>query len=404
MFLTLSDLLKIVRIGCLLTCLLTGGKGALAQDTWQFNTAVQAGLDAWHIDHSAEHPVTRDIQFQADAGTSWRYRELSPWLTVQSRLSLSSQDHFVFRGQANQHNGATVDQFYYDHALSPSLGFRAGVADYRATWCREYDIDNPWVRENDPFCTDRRIRLATSSAPALQMYLNHDFEPYQVQGIVGLYRPRWFGYAPEEFGDKILLGHEVITKNHKQGFSVGLINKVTSTEWRFSWIGLDQTLFDSDIVRPIEKRKPYSLEQKSNTFFAGVAWQVAPSLRSRLTHMSSRLKARCQGLSDAVSVPCASFRKDSTVLELSYQWQATDVVSLALSTYPVKDERVYEWRHQNVSLGWRRDWPGRWFSAVQLTRSKNRVPYNNAYDPAGFDLPPTTASSWGAGLRVGYKW
>jgi hypothetical protein len=80
------------------------------------------------------------------------------------------------------------------------------------------------------------------------------------------------------------------------------------------------------------------------------------------------------------------------------------VVSLAISTYPVKQKGVYEWRHRNWSLGWRRDWPGGWFSAVQLTHSHNRIPYNNYYHPVYFDLPATGASAWGAGLRLGYKW
>jgi hypothetical protein len=371
---------------------------------WQLSNSVQLGVDAWHIDHSSQHPVMREIMFLADAHTRWTFRELSPWFTLQSRLAFGPRDHLVLRTRANQGIGLQLDQLYYDHALSPSLGFRAGISDYRATWCREYDVDNPWVRESDPFCTDARVRQAMSSAPALQAYLNVDVEPYQVQGIVGLYRPQLFGYASREFGDKILLGHEVITKNHKKGLSLGVIDKATATEWRFSWSGLDQHLFDSDEVRPPDKRRAYSLVQRANTFHAGVAWQVAPSVRSRLTHMTSLLKARCQALNAPADEPCAKFRKDSTVLELSYQWRATDVVSLAISTYPVKQKGVYEWRHCNWSLGWRRDWPGGWFSAVQLTRSHNRVPYNNYYHPVYFDLPATGASAWGAGLRIGYKW
>ncbi len=387
------------RLLVLATLSLVGIPVAQAQAEWQLETTVQLGVDAWHIDH--EHPDRRGILFLADAMPKGPYRSQAPWATFQNLLHLGELKHVVLRARANQDNGASVDQLYYDHAISPNLGFRLGVADYRATWCREYDTDNPWVRESDPFCTNRQVRKATSSAPALQAYVNFDVNHYQVQGIAGLYRPRALGYEPKEFGDYWVEEDQVISKNHKHGVSMSVIDKVTSTEWRLSWIGLDQSLYDrgefdgsgnSDLG-------PYDLHQKSNTLFAGVAWQVSPRLRSRLTHMASVLKAQCKWRG-AVDTPCQyRFEKASTLLELGYQLNAKDVISLALSTYPVKDKGNYEWRHHSASLGWRRDWEAGWYGAVQLAWSRNRVPYSNWTEV----VPAGSASAWGAGVRIGYK-
>ena len=222
--------------------------------------------------------------FLADSETSWSYRELSAWYTAQSQLNLGPHNHLVLRARANQGSGGVLDQLYYDHGISPSLGLRIGVADYRATWCREYDLDNPWVRESDPFCSQRFMRLPLSSAPAVQAYLTTEFGDYQVQGIAGLFRPRALGYAPREFSGAQLPDHVQITKNHKQSVSLNALNKTTSTEWRLSWIRITQSLFDPKVPASNTLGGPFTqmdYHQSSDIFFSGVSWQLSPRWRSR---------------------------------------------------------------------------------------------------------------------------
>jgi len=378
-----------------------------AQETpWHLHTTLQTGVDAWRIAHSASDSVTRSNMYLADSEPRWSYRELSPWFTLQSRLDMGPQDQVVLRTRANQSTGGSLDQLYYDHAISPYLGLRVGVADYRATWCREYDLDNPWVRESDPFCTNHRIRLPTSSAPALQAYVNLDAGEYQLQGIAGIYRPRALGYAPREFGTAILPEQVVITQNHKQGISLNLLNKASSTEWRLSWTGLDQGLYDPDAsagFRQYSAGTRLNYRQHADTYFVGVSWQVSPRLRARLTHMRTALKARCELLTQQSAPACLEFvSKQATVLELNQQHDAENILSFTLLKFPFEQAGYYAKVNQTVSGAWRRDWGGGWFTAVQLSQARSRVFYIE--DIALVQYLPGTASAWAAGFRLGRQW
>lgn len=375
-----------------------------AQSDWQLKTHLEVGVDAWHIDHSSAVPSTRQNLFLADSEPAWNYRDLSPWYTVQSQLELGPLSHVVLRARANQGSGSVLDQLYYDHGLSPSLGFRMGVADYRATWCREYDLDNPWVRESDPFCSHRMVRKPMSSAPAVQVYLRTELGPYQLQGLMGVFRPRAFGYAPREFSGALLPEQVQITKNHKQTLSFNALEKNTSTEWRLSWVKVDQSLFDplmGSANNPLEPSRQVDYHQTSDIVFAGVSWQVKPRWRSRITHMSRFLKSRCQAR-QAGNLPGCDQRVESssTVLEWNYQPNAADVLSLALVVYPLKQENWYERKVQHTSIAWRRDWGQGAFSAIQLSHARTTLPYNLRWEQLRFQ--PGAASAWALGTRVGY--
>lgn len=384
-------------------------QGAQAQSDWHLQSSLQMGLDAWRIEHSATDKTTQGTMYLADSDTRWTFSEWSPWYSLQSQLNLGASSQVVLRGRANQGLGSSLDQLYLDHAISPSLGFRAGVADYRATWCREYDLDNPWVRESDPFCSHRVVRLSSSSAPALQAYVNLELGNYQMQGAAGIYRPRAFGYAKREFGDFRVKNNHHITKNHKQAVSLNIVDKSSSTEWRLSWIGLDQSLFDSDFVqfndKSIYPSTQLDYHQKSNTFFAGVSWQVSPKLRSRLTHMTSDLKAHCVMLNPLAGPPsqCSNrYKKASTVLELNYQLFPTDILSVSFVTFPVIQDTAYKRDHQSMSAAWRHDWGKGWFNALQLSRAQSETAYN--LRPLYVPYVPGLAKAWAAGFRLGYQW
>lgn len=394
-----------VASAAFLLLVLGGVHPARAQSDWHLENTLQVGLDAWHIAHSAPDRVTRDTMYLADSAPRWSYREASPWYTLQSQLHMGAKDLLVLRVRANQGLGSALDQLYHDHAISPSLGIRAGVADYRATWCREYDLDNPWVRESDPFCTDQRIRQPTSSAPALQAYVNLAWGSYQMQGVAGIFRPRALGYAPREFGTAMLPEHVSITKNHKQGLSLNLLDKATSTEWRLSWIGLDQSLFDSQASLSFPQfpaGAQLNYHQRANTYFAGVSWPISLRLRARLTHMKNALTARCELLTPQADSGCSvRVAKEASVLEMNYQLNSEDLFSLSFLRFPFGQSDVYEKTNQNVSASWRREWGGHWFTALQLSRSRATVQYNRDFSTVSY--LPGTASAWGAGFRLGYR-
>jgi hypothetical protein len=374
--------------------------GAAAQGAdWQLNTQLQMGLDAWHIEHQPKGGPLAATVFMPDTGTRWQYREVSPWYVVQAQLRRGYQGEWVLKSRANQSAGAKVDQLYYDHAVSPKLGFRAGVVDYRATWCRVFDLDNPWVREADPFCSNQTIQLATASAPGLQTYTNLHWGRYQVQALAGLYKPKLFNYEPREFSDFVLAPNDRVIHNTKLGLTLNAMDLQTSTEWRLSWIYTDQLgRLSTTAQRPF----PATIEHKAHLLFGGLSWQVSPRTRARITHMRSDLKATIN-VQTPPGVEPLVFRprvfKASTVLELNYQHTARDIFSVSVSQYPFQERGVYEWKHQAVSVGWRRDWSRHWYSAVQLSHAKNHVPYSIYPD----FVPAGRHSAHAVGVRVGFK-
>ncbi len=384
---------------------------AQAQTDWALKSSAQLGVDAWHLSVDASDQPVRHFLLLANARTDWRYRDMAPWYTLQTQLRVGSQGEWVLRSRGNQSYGGAVDQLSYAHSISPALGWRAGILDYRATWCREYDLDNPWVREADSFCVGRFNNSATASAPALQVYAKVDVNEYQVQAVAGLYRPKALGWDRREFSNLFIADSATVLQNKKHALSVNAVNTATSTEWRLSWIGSDQRLFDSALVQINDAASfpatQLHYRQAVSTYFAGVSWQLAPRLRSRVTHFRSSLQAHCELLNPAAGEPCANqFYRASTVWELGYQLSPIDVLSLALAHYDLRqtemlDVQVYEARSRNQSLAWRRDWGRGWFTSTQLTWTQGSVPYNNK--PRQTPYIPGTSSAWGLGLRVGYQ-
>ena len=387
----------------LFTLTLTGA--ARAQTDGQVKNTLQMGLDAWHLDYSHEDKPRQQRLLMADNKPAWKYREASPWLTLQSQVRMGTHGELELRARANQNYGGQIDQLSYAHAISPSLGLRAGVLDFRATWCRSHDTDNPWVRENDPFCTVKSTSDATASAPALQAYTVWETDAYQFQANAGLFRPKALGYAPREFNNLVLPPSAHVTQNNKQSLSVNALNKETATEWRLSWIGAHQRFFDSGLVPVNPGFAPTQLnfDQNTNAYFAGVSWPLSRQLSARLTHLNSASKAHCEQFNPNSGPACTyQFKKSSTVLELNYQANPTDVLSLALTQYPAKQAGTwggYDSVYRSSSVSWRRNWTGDWFTAVQVTRANSLIRSNNSI----LSYAPGTASAWGLGLRLGYK-
>jgi len=380
-------------LGCL--CL---GAGAQGTD-WQLEAHVHMGVDAWSLKHQPTGGPLAPTVFMPDSNTRWQYREVSPWAVVQTNFRRGTHREWVLKGRANQSTGAKVDQLYYDHAVSPKLGLRAGVVDYRATWCRAYDLDDPWVREADPFCSTPIIKLATASAPGLQAYTNLHWGRYQVQALAGLYKPRLFNYEPREFSDLVLAPNDRVTHNTKLGLTLNAIDLYTSTEWRLSWIFTDQKAsLSANDAHPF----PALITHKAHLLFGGLSWQVSARTRARITHMRSDLKATINVQTPPEIEPLVFHPrvfKASTVLELNYQHSAQDILSLSFSKYPFEERHAYEWHHKAISVGWRRDWSPRWYTAVQLSHAKNRVPYSIYPD----FVPAGRHSAHAVGVRVGFK-
>lgn len=364
----------------------------------------QVGVDAWQF--SSEKP---EKLLMMATNTQWQYRPVSPWGTFDGRLMLSSQATVSLKARANQEMGSHVDELSADWALSPSAGVKAGVLDYKTSWCRTYDIDSPWVRENDPFCTVVSTSGPGGGAPGLQAYVNLPIGNYRVQSIAGVYNPLAFNYNTTEFSN---LGYALshVTKNQKQGVSINALNLDTATEFRVGVLQAQQALSAYESW----KMPVFQVEQNYGLVFAGASFYATPQLNVRMQTLR-HLMVNKEISNPAVSGPHTrrgyNVNRTSHVMELNYQASAEDMFGLALSkyqynvastetNYPFAGYTVspdsYVYAQKSVSLAWRHHWPQGVFTVLQLTRSQLALNDKDAHIDRA-------ASANGLGLRLGYQ-
>lgn len=179
---------------------------------WLNSAGVQAqsisamvGVDAWDIRADASLPSTQRLLFLADSTPQWTYRNPSAWVRFDGQWSVSESLSARFKFRGDQSADWRVDELNLGWAISPTLGLSAGVLDYKTSWCRTYDVESTWVRENDPFCTVRTTDQATGSAPGLQAHTQWDTRDHQWQAQVGVYNPLLLNHDRQEFNNQVLL-------------------------------------------------------------------------------------------------------------------------------------------------------------------------------------------------------
>ena len=364
----------------------------------------QVGVDVWQFS-----PTSPERLLMMATNTEWRYRPVSPWGRFDGRLMLSPKATFSLKARGDQQMGAHVDEFSGDWAFSPSVGVKAGVLDYKTSWCRTYDIDSPWVRENDPFCTVVSTSGPGGGAPGLQAYVNLPIGNYRVQSIAGLYNPLAFNYNTTEFSN---LGYALshVTKNQKQGVSINALNLDTATEFRVGVLQAQQALSAYESW----KMPVFQVEQNYGLVFAGASFYATPQLNVRMQTLR-HLMVNKEISNPAVSGPHTrrgyNVNRTSHVMELNYQASAEDMFGLALSkyqynvastetNYPFAGYTVspdsYVYAQKSVSLAWRHHWPQGVFTVLQLTRSQLALNDKDAHIDRA-------ASANGLGLRLGYQ-
>jgi hypothetical protein len=338
----------------------------------------QVGMDVWQFS-----PRNPERLLMMATNTEWSYRPVSPWGTFDGRLMLSSNATFSLKARGNQDMGARVDELSVDWAFSPSFGVKAGVLDYKTSWCRTYDIDSPWVRENDPFCTVVSTSGPSGGAPGLQTYVNLPIGNYRVQSIAGMYNPLAFNYNTTEFSN-LSYPMSKVTNNQKQGASINVLNLETATEFRVGVLQAQQALSAYESWRmPV-----FQVAQTSGLVFAGVSFYVAPKFNIRVQALHHEMVNQ-QISNPAVAGPRIrggnNLNRTSHVMELNYQASAENLFGLALSeyrynsaetqtNYPFAGYTVYPdayvYAQKAFSLAWRHDWDRGLFTVLQLTHSQ----------------------------------
>lgn len=364
----------------------------------------QVGVDAWQF--SGRRP---DPMLMLATNTEWHYRPVSPWGTFDGRLMLRPQATVALKVRSNQEMGSHVDELSADWGVSPSFGVKAGVVDYKTSWCRTYDVDSPWVRESDPFCTVVEVSGPSGGAPGAQLYTNMQIGWYRVQGIAGVYSPLWFGYNKTEFSN-LTYSNSRVEKNNKQGFSINALNLENAAEFRLGYLTTQQ----EQAVHGAWNGPDLRVNQVYDITFVGVSFYAMPKLNVRLQtlrHVMSNKNVVEPGYGYPQTVRGNELRRRSYVVELNYQLDAQNVFAFAASkflmhnaltatNYPYSGYTVYpdfsNDAQRSFSVAWRRDWRAGVFTAVQFTRSdlaKTSTYYG--YDKA--------MHANGLGLRLGYQ-
>jgi hypothetical protein len=364
----------------------------------------QLGVDVWQFESDKPEKL-----LMMATNTQWRYKPVSPWATFDGRLMLSSLATVSLKARANQEMGSHVDELSADLAVSPSFGVKAGVLDYKTSWCRTYDIDSPWVRENDPFCTVVSTSGPSGGAPGLQAYVNLPIGNYRVQSIVGVYSPLAFNYNTTEFSNaSYKLSH--VTKNQKQGASISALNLDTATEFRVGVLQAQQALSAYESWNePV-----FQVEQAYELVFAGVSFYVAPKLNIRMqTLRHARVNKEISNPNvDGPHVRRGdNLKRSSQVVEFNYQLTAEDLIGVAFSkylynatltetNYPLGGYTVYPdyyvYAQKAMSVAWRHDWSRGIFTVLQLTQSQ--LALNDRL--TNIDR---TAKATGLGMRLAYQ-
>jgi len=378
----------------------------LGEGEGNFTHVAKVGVDAWRLSPKSPEPL-----LMLPTNSQWPYKSVSPWLTFDGRKTVHRNAVLSLKVRADQAMGTHVDEMSLDWSVSPSLGFKAGVVSYKTSWCRTYDVDSPWVRENDPFCMVKTTSDASGGAPGLQVYANVPLGSYRVQGLAGIYRPLLLNYNPTEFSNAAY-DNAHIDRNKKKGLSVSIENLETASELRLGLLNAVQ----SELVFGSWNTEPFRVHQSYNMVFLGGAFYVAPQVQVRLQtlrHAMVNSKWSVPGSIRPNYLGGVDLARRSDVLEVNYLHSSQDVFAFAVSryvydnsyivtSYPFAgyfiDRNYFIYTNKNMSASWRHDWAKGVFTAVQWSYNSLDI-YNRLIT----DAPNREAGGHGLGLRLGYQ-
>ncbi len=380
--------------------------GAQAQ-----SVSALVGVDAWDIHAKASRASTQRLLFLADSTPQWTYRNPNAWVRFDSQWDVSEAVSARFKFRGDQSSDWRVDELNLDWAISPFLGLSAGVVDYKTSWCRTYDVESTWVRENDPFCTVRTTDQATGSAPGLQAHTQWDTRDHQWQAQVGVYNPLLLNHDSKEFNNQVLLYDSEVIENKKAGFSINAVNMVTSTEWRLGYLYTDQTANNRSSVAYERFKKP----QQVQLWYVGVGFDVLPGLRARLTHLNSQLDSTFTDSFSPNFDYTRQYDRESSTAELQWNIDGVNRLGLAYSVYSADTDDFFQrkgsqpartrlvdgtFKTTSWSASWRRDWTRNTYTALQWTQADTGVDWRVTGRAPDLSL----ASGHGLGMRLGWRY
>ena len=391
--------------------LLLAGVSIAHAEGLKINSTFEGGVDAWAITPRKPGlpPVGTDFRegnsladydslHLPDSDTKWNYRSVAPWMRFSSTVRLNTNFEANFKMRADQLLGAHVDVANIDWAPSPYMGLRAGVVNFNTNWCRTYDVDSPWIAEPDAFCRSNIPMRINNAAPGLQAYSNITFGDYQLQNIVGVYRPMLFSYETKEFGFNYLALRENFKResNRKISAAMNLLNLQTGTQLRLGVMRSEQAGIYSPRLIPNDRARRNLIDN----YYLGFDTYLGPTLRFRYSNAQFFSNDYYDDL------PVLKQKHRFQNLELIYDWKASDMLALGLSridqTASVNDTAFGVfiddyWLVKTTSqfISWRHQWGKGIHSIIQWT---------HAAQTNGYFGNRRSGSGDAVGLRLGYQY
>ena len=369
------------------------------------------GVDAWKLNPSVSKDSDPGFSEEntnlllPNAANTWHYKNISPFASVIGTKKITNDTNFSLKARADQTLGMRLDEASIEHNVSPFLGARVGVVNYKTSWCRSYEPDNGWIREIEAICVTPQFRDVTGGAPGAQLFTTHTWGDYLVQSQVGMYRPLAFSYAPDEYGNLIPSQDFQVKSNQKAGFNINVLNLQTAVETRLSYIRSNQSGY-----LPESNLKGTS-QQTSDMWYWAIGAPITSTVSLRLTQFSQSQKSNCTSAIATIGSACnldLEVLKNSTAIELAHRMDGVNLLSFGVSQtkfdlnqdFYTPNKNQYEKaalfyiNTQQISAAWRHDWGDKLFSIVQIIQSHQK----NGHDNLNF------ASHGNAiGLRVGYQ-
>ena len=373
----------------------------------------QYGADAWRLNPSQKIDSLPNFVEEnsnlllPNSHSKWQYSEVSAWGRLIGSKQLANDLLVSTKVRADQTLGLRVDEAQIEKHFSPSLGIRAGVVDYKTSWCRVYENDNGWMREIEAICNTPQFRDVTGGAPGAQIFTNLTWgDHYKLQSQVGIYRPLLLNFAPKEFGNLTPSTNYQVQKNNKTGVNFNLLNLYTGLEARLSYIHANQMAYEP------ERDLSGTEKMVSDLVYMAISTPISKQLNFRITHLQQYQKATCRSTMATIGSACnlnLNFDKESTAIELAYRWQNLHLFSLGLNRTNLDLQQVFftpslDVYHQSnltytksmqLSVAWRKDWEDGWFSVVQFMQSAHQSSY---------DIYTYQARGTALGVRLGYTY
>ncbi len=371
----------------------------------------QLGTDLWRLNPSVKNDSLPNYVEEnsnlllPNSHTKWSYNDLSAWGRLIGTKRLENDITANTKMRADQTVGFRVDEAQIQKDISPYLGLRAGVVDYKTSWCRAYEPNNGWIHENETICNTPQFRAVTGGAPGAQVLVQKAWnDHYLLQSQFGIYRPLLWGYASKEFGNLVPSPNYQVQTNHKTGINLNLLNLHNGFEARFSYIQSYQTAYlPESQLQGFEKLR-------SDLTYLGLNFPLNERTSIRLTHLHQLQKGTCRSSIAKIASSCnlnLVFDKAATAIELSYQGSVSNFYSFGLSQTTFDLQQIFftpsldvyreaapsNTLSKQASFAWRKNWNQHLFTIAQYLLSEHKSSVENIdYKSHGNAV----------GLRLGY--